>query len=184
MLQRTVQQRSADRADALREAAEEADGTGGSHRKLVGSIALLKMKIAEKQDEVYHDERRLLVTYKASRDSAAAHAKAAAASQFRSDALLLRIKAMLALTCENAAMCFSYIILTAFLFCLEYLVVIVKAGSRNSVDEEIELARALLLSEKAKRIVDKRLASFEPGEFLQPVKEANSLLSRKHTTSL
>ncbi|MBI3139987.1 MAG: DUF4407 domain-containing protein [Sphingobacteriales bacterium] len=179
-----VDQKAVDWKKSLQDVKDEADGTGGSRQKLVGKIALLKMNIAEKQEADYNSENYKLVTLKSDLDSSKALAKAKAEADFNGNGLLLRIRAMFDLLGEDGFMLAIYILFTAFLFCLEFLVVLIKIGSKNSVDEDIEKARDTLLREKTNKILERKAILFEPEQFLPTVKAAKAVLVQRNTSVL
>lgn len=179
-----VNQKASDWKKSLQDAKDEADGTGGSRQKLVGKIALLKMNVAEKQEADYNSENSKLVTLKSDLDSSKVLAKAKAEADFTGNALLLRIRAMFALLSEDGFMLAIYILFTTFLFCLEFLVVLIKISSTNSVDEDIEKARDTLLREKIKKILGRKALLFEPEEFHPSVKAAKAILVQNNSAVL
>lgn len=179
-----VNQKAIDWKKSLQDAKDEADGTGGSRQKLVGKITLLKMNVAEKQETDYNAENYKLVTLKSNIDSSKVLAKAKAEADFNGNALLLRIRAMFDLLGEDGFMLAIYILFTAFLFCLEFLVVLIKIGSKNSVDEDIEMARDTLLRDKTKKILERKAILFEPEQFLPSVKAAKTVLVQNNTSVL
>lgn len=184
MQQSIVNQKASEWKESLQDAKDEADGTGGSRQKLVGKITLLKMNVAEKQEADYNSENNKLVALTSNMDSLKVLAKAKAEAEFNGNALLLRIRAMFDLLGEDGFMLSIYILFTAFLFCLEFLVVLIKIGSKNSVDEDIEKARDTLLRDKTKKILERKAMLFEPAEFLPSVKAAKAVLVQNNTSVL
>jgi len=182
--QLVVNQKAADWKKSLQDAKDEADGTGGSRQKLVGKITLLKMNVAGKQEADYNAENNKLVALKSNMDSSKVLAKAKAEADFNGNALLLRIRAMFDLLGEDGFMLTIYILFTAFLFCVEFLVVLIKIGSKNSVDEDIEKARDTLLRDKTKKILERKAMLFEPAEVLPSVKAAKAVLVQNNTSVL
>jgi len=179
-----VNQKASDWKKSLQDAKDEADGTGGSRQKLVGKITQLKINVAEKQEADYNSENYKLVTLKSDLDSSKVLAKAKAEADFIGNALLLRIRAMFDLLSEDGFMLAVYILFTTFLFCLEFLVVLIKIGSTNSVDEDIEKARDTLLREKAKMILARKALLFEPEQFDLSVKAAKAFLLQNNSAVL
>lgn len=178
--QLVVNQKTNDWKNALQDAKAEADGTGGSRQKLVGKIALLKMEVAEKLESDYNSENNKLQILLLEKDSIKNLALAKAEANFNGDAFLLRIKAMFDLISEDRFMLAVYILFTALLFCLEFLVVLIKIASKNSVDEDIEQARDILLREKTKKILERRSLLFDPTQFQPTVKAANEILNQRN----
>ncbi len=72
-----------------------------------------------------------------------------------------------------------YILFTLFLFCLEFLVVLIKIGSKNSIDEDLEKAREKLLRTKTQKTLDRSSIFFNPEEFVSSVQSANSAIQKR-----
>jgi hypothetical protein len=180
--EQNVVQKAAIWNQSLEDAKKEADGTGGSHQKLVGKIAVLKMNVANKHEREYDLASNQLATLKAKKDSLKNESKRKAESDFNGNALLLRIRAMFQLLGEDGYMLTVYVLFTCFLFCLEFLVVVIKMGTKNSVDEDMEKAREILIREKTRKILERKAMVFEPEQFLPSVQEARKLISKKNAS--
>ena len=176
--QSIVNQKGFEWNQSLKDAKGEADGTTGSHQKLVGKIALLKMNIANIQQTDYNTEKNKLASLTSSVDTAKAQAKTKAEADFNGNALLVRIRAMFDLIAKDKFMLGVYILFTLFLFCLEFLVVLIKIGSKNSIDEDLEKAREVLLRAKTKKTLDRSEIFFQPEHFIPSVQTANSLVKQ------
>jgi hypothetical protein len=163
---------------SLSEAKSEADGTGGSHQKLVGKITILKKGIADEKKNDYITENNKLVLLTSSVDTAKAHAKTKAEADFKGNALLVRIRAMFDLIAKDKFMLGVYILFTLFLFCLEFLVVLIKVGSKYSIDEELEKAREQLLRAKTKKTLDRSEIFFQPEHLVPSVQSANAIVKQ------
>ena len=112
--------------DAVLAVVAETDGSGGTGNTGVGNVARFKREIAnERQVEMVRlqQEVKMLDTARA---AAIEDAEKAFADSFNSHALLVRIKAMYKLVFNNFWMGFYYFVITAVLFLVEFLVVILK----------------------------------------------------------
>ncbi len=138
---------------SLNDVKSESDGTGGSHQRLVGPITKLKKEVAEKQHADYNQENTKLDALKKNFEQAKLQARIDASNEFKGNALLIRIRAMFELVLNNGYMLLVYVLFTVFLFCLEFLVVLIKASSKNSVDEELEKVRDELIRIKADKVL-------------------------------
>ncbi|MEI8110214.1 MAG: DUF4407 domain-containing protein [Chitinophagia bacterium] len=176
--QSIVNQKGIEWNQSLKDAKGEADGTTGSHQKQVGKIALLKMNVADKQQTDYNIENNKLASLYSSVDTAKAHAKTNAEANFNGNALLVRIRAMFDLIAKDKFMLGVYILFTLFLFCLEFLVVLIKIGSKNSIDEDLEKAREVLLRAKTKKTLDRSEIFYQPEHFVPSVQSANSIVKQ------
>lgn len=177
--QSIVNQKSFEWTQSLKDAKGEADGTSGSHQKQVGKITLLKMNVAAKQESDYNTENNKLNALRASIDTAKSHAKSDAETDFNGNALLIRIRAMFDLIAKDRFMLGVYILFTLFLFCLEFLVVLIKIGSKNSIDEDLEKAREKLLRTKTQKTLDRSSIFFNPEELVSSVQSANSAIQKR-----
>lgn len=180
--QAIVNQKAFDWNQSLKDVKSEADGTGGSHQKLVGKITDLKMRIADQHKDVYQTENNKLTLLKSAADTAIANAKLKAIADFKGNALLVRIRAMFDLIARDRFMLGVYILFTLFLFCLEFLVVLIKVGSKYSIDEELEKAREQLLRAKTKKTLDRSEIFFQPENHIPSVQNANHFVKQNVTT--
>ncbi len=180
--QSIVNQKGLEWNQSLKDAKGEADGSSGSHQKQVGKIAMLKMNVAEKQQLDYNSENNKLARLSNSVATAKALAKTTAEANFNGNALLIRIRAMFDLIAKDKFMMGVYILFTLFLFCLEFLVVLIKIGSKNSIDEDLEKARELLLRAKTKKTLDRSEIFFQPEHFIPSVQSANNIVRQNTAT--
>lgn len=180
--QSLVNQKANDWNLALTDAKKEADGTGGSRQKQVGKIALLKLGVASKLQSDYNAENLKLSSLIADYNSAKENAKNRAKDGFIGNALLIRIRAMFDLISEDKFMLGVYLLFTLFLFCLEFLVVLIKIGSKNSIDEDLEKARETLLRAKTKKTLDRYELYYQPQDFNLSVKNANQIANQNVTS--
>lgn len=177
-----VNKKASDWNQALIDVKKEADGTGGSRQKQVGTIALLKMGIASRLQSDYNAENLKLTSLKENYNSAKENAKNKAKDGFIGNALLIRIRAMFDLISEDKFMLGVYILFTLFLFCLEFLVVLIKIVSKNSIDEDLEKARETLLRAKTKKTLERYELYYQPQDFNLSVKNANQLANQNVTS--
>ena len=177
-----VNQKAFEWNQSLKDAKSEADGTGGSKQKMVGKIALLKMDIASKQQSDYQKENDKLEEIIVLMDTAKNNAKLKAESDFNGNALLARIRAMFDLIAKDKFMLGVYILFTLFLFCLEFLVVKIKIGSKYSIDEELEKARENLLRAKTQKTLDRSEIFYQPEHHVQSVQNANAFVKQNVTS--
>lgn len=163
---------------ALNDAKGEADGTTGSHQRGVNKISDLKLDVASKLEGDYNKENNKLAALTTSMDTAKAHAKTKAEADFKGNALLVRIRAMFDLIAKDKFMLGVYILFTLFLFCLEFLVVLIKIGSKYSIDEELEQARERLLRVNTKKTLDRSEIFYQPEHLIPSVQKANVIMKQ------
>jgi hypothetical protein len=179
-----VEEKSKSWKSSLADAKAESDGTGGSRQKMVGEIANFKMNIAQKHEKDYIAGRDELNNLLKASEREKIKAKSKAEINFKDKALLLRIRAMFDLVKEDVVMCMVYILFTIFLFLLEFLVVIIKIFSKKSIDEELEIARDILLREKTIKLLNRRATLFSPEQFMPSVRNAENTLSDSYNRLL
>lgn len=153
-------------------------GPKSSGYKGKGAIAKENIHMASLLQSDYISEKSKLVSLTSSVDTATTHAKTNAEANFNSNALLLRIRAMFELIAKDKFMFGVYILFTLFLFFLEFLVVIIKIGSKNSIDEDLEKAREKLLRSKTQKTLDRSEIFFQPEHFAPSVQSANYLVKQ------
>lgn len=169
-------------SQSLNEAKKEADGTGGSRQKNVGKIAEFKMKIANMNEADYIIENNKLNAILSSASVAKSEAQIKAAADFKESALLLRIKAMFELISQNRYMAAVYILFSLLLFCLEFIVVLIKTSSKNSIDEDLEKEREKILRYRITNLINRISELNEPDLALKSVQSAKNLM-RLNTAS-
>jgi hypothetical protein len=154
-------------------------GPKGSGYRGKGDIAKENIRMASLLQADYISENSKLTALSADIDRAKSQAIRKAEADFNGNALLIRIRAMFELIAKDKFMCGVYILFTLFLFCLEFLVVLIKAGSKYSIDEELEQAREKLLRAKTKKTLDRSEIFFNPEIFVDSVQSANAAIKRK-----
>lgn len=162
--------------ESLVDAKKEADGTGGSHQRNVGKIAEFKMKIANKKEADYNIENNKLTTLLSSVAIAKSQAQVKADTDFKESALLLRIKAMFELISQNGYMATIYILFTLLLFCLEFIVVLIKISSKNSIDEDLEKEREKIIRYRISNLLNRISELNEPEQAFKSVQNAKNLM--------
>jgi len=172
--QQIVDNKNTEWTRALADAKGEADGTSGSKVANVGSITKLKINIAIALEHDYLMEKRNLDTLKKNMEKEITATNINAEKNFIGNALLLRIKAMFELLNKNTFMLIVYILFTALLFLIEFLVVIIKLCSKNSIDEDLEEAREKLIRFKTKKTLDRGILTYDPIQSLMSVNRANN----------
>ena len=136
------------------------------------------MNIASKFESDYNIEKNKLALLISSQEAAKTFAKAKAEVNFNGNALLMRIRAMFELIAKDKFMLGVYILFTLLLFCIEFLVVLIKVGSKNSFDEDLEKARETLLRIRTRKILDRSEIYVNPELIAPSVKYANAAIKR------
>ena len=157
-------------------------GRNSSGYRGKGEIANEKIRMAGLLQSDYTAENNKLTLLTSSVDTAKAHSKIKAEAAFNGNALLVRIRAMFDLISKDKYMLAVYILFTSFLFCLEFLIVLIKIGSKKSIDEDLEDAREVLLRAKTKKTLDRSEIFFQPEHYVPSVLSANALLKQNVTS--
>jgi len=167
--------------NTLQAASMEADGTGGSGQKQVGAITNLKLSVANRHEQDYRMESSKLDSMKSNFETEKRNAMLSAQKNFSGESLLLRIRALFDLVTDNLIMLLVYAIFTFVLFCLEFIVVLVKLFSTESIDEKIEKERERLLMLKTQKITSRGEYLYRP-EYEHPmVKQALEMVNRNNS---
>jgi len=141
--------------NALESAKKEADGTGGSGQSGVHGITRLKLQIAQNKEADYLKQQENLKQLDVKIEDEKEKAVKKVEANFANNALLQRIKAMFALIKSDGWMQFIYILFTAFLFFLEFIVVITKISwSETNYERKVELIEQIGQKRMAKFYID------------------------------
>lgn len=118
--------RKLDWDQTLTEAQREADGTGGSKQRGISEITRLKLKVASQKETEYQRAKTERDSISQDGDGKEKEATEKVESEFRDHALLQRIKAMFDLVQTEFFVAALYAVITLLLFCMEFMVVILK----------------------------------------------------------
>ncbi len=132
--------RKLDWDQTLTEAQREADGTGGSKQRGISEITRLKLKVASQKETEYQRAKTERDSISQDGDDKEAEAIEKVESEFRDHALLQRIKAMFDLVQTEFFVALIYAFTTLLLFCMEFMVVIVKTKlPKSNYELKIEM---------------------------------------------
>jgi hypothetical protein len=175
----------ADWQNKLEKADAEMKGKAGSsgYRGL-GDIAKQNLQMAEDAKKEYDTQSAILNNLLTDQKREIELVEQTALAGFNGHALLLRIRAMFEMVMSDPYMMAIYIILTLFLFCLEFLVVIVKMSSDESPDEKMELARDLIAMQQTQKILERHQQHFKAESLLPGIRRANEFIHSKHGSVL
>jgi hypothetical protein len=132
--------------------------------------------MAAELKNAYDCENNILIALTASKGKQMNIASSAAMNNFKGNALLIRIRAMFELLGKDTFMLIVYILFTAFLFLIEFLVVIIKMCSKNSVDEDLEKAREKLIRFKTQKTLEKGSLIYDPVQSHNVIRNANTVI--------
>ena len=180
--QAIVAQKSALWSESLKDAKKEADGTGGSGVANVGKIAKLKLRVAAQQEKDYQSENAKLQSLTTSLEAEKKQAAIKAEKEFNDNALLIRIRALFELISKDKFMMGVYILFTLLLFMIEFMVVIIKMGSKKSIDEEMEEARIELLRTKTRKTLNRAFVLYDVEQYIPSVRKANNFMKQNPTS--
>ena len=137
---------------AVEESRKEADGTGGSGQRGVDGIARLKLDAAQnlkvEYDRALSSHESMLTRIEDMKNAIKNN------QNISNDGLLIRVKALFTLVFNDWVMALIYILFTLFLFSMEFLVVLIKMGWRQTnYERKIEM-----IEEIGRRRMEKLLA--------------------------
>lgn len=147
---------------ALKEAEKEADGTGGSRRRGVSEITKLKLSNSGLLKKDYLEASARFDKSMKDLSSKKQDNTLKIEKDFNENSLLLRVKAMMRLVLEDGFMLSIYIIITALLFCFEFLVVIMKITLPKTTYELKMESIEKIAEQKIKSICKFGINSFQP----------------------
>lgn len=123
-------------------AINEMDGKG-SGMKGAGRIAQKKLDIAASRKNAVALEQRAYDSLIQEKTTAMNNAKEEAESGYK-DGLMIRVKALFQLVFSDWAMCIAYLVLTVLMFCIEFIVVLVKSKTPESnYERRVKLIEAI-----------------------------------------
>lgn len=173
-----------DWVEAQKHASEECDGTGGSRIARRGPICEMKIENARQLQADYNREAEKLTVLKVQRDSVLALAKTEALHSFNEKGLLLRIRALFDLVWNDPIMIIAYTCFTMLIFLLEFLVVLIKMFSHDTIDDKLEKARDKALEEKMNALISRRSEYRSSAEILERIQTTNHHLKQNHARLL
>ncbi len=151
-----VKQKYDDWQKRLDEANAEMKGKpGSSGYRGLGKIARENIRMASLFENEYKTENNKLSELRKKLEEDVKNEIQNAQKKFKSNSLLLRIKAMFNLISENKVVFFVWLLITLFLFFIEFIVIILKLSMQMSINEEINMNQDKFLSEKYKKFFNK-----------------------------
>ncbi|MBA3286210.1 MAG: DUF4407 domain-containing protein [Nitrosopumilus sp.] len=160
-------------------AINEMDGKGSGLRG-VGKIAQTKMDIAANRKNEVELEKNSYDSLILAKTAAMSLAKDEAKTEFR-DGLMIRLKALFQLVFSDLGMAIAYILLTVLMFCIEFIVVLVKSNTPVSIYERrVNLIEEI--GEKRIQIIGGKDSSLsDPGYCLPNAVAARSAIKKKQS---
>jgi len=140
----------------------EADGSGGSGIRGVHAITRLKLAAADVSKIEYQNALNTLNSLQHLLENEKMKRKQELDLALNNSGLLIRIKALFWLVFSDYAMGFIYILFTALLFAMEFLVVFLKSAWPTSNYEKRLQAIEEIGSKRMDRILKHDGASFDP----------------------
>jgi hypothetical protein len=167
---------------ALGEAVGEADGSRGSKVAKRGKITELKLAAAKELQKEHDKQAAILAQVKQARDAAVEDGVANA--KFNEHGLLTSIKALFTLIADDVYMRSIYVIITCFVFLLEFLVVIIKLTSKPTINDLLEQEGDALALEQYKAKLAKLKQHYKPQDEVPRVKAVTQFLSTPSLNAL
>ena len=163
---------------AQTEAAGECDGTTGSRIARRGPICDMKMQIANDLQKDYDRTVLDLASLQMARDSVRNQAQLKAGHAFNDKGLLIRMKALFDLIRHEPIILGVYILFTLLIFCLEFLVVLIKVYSKDSPDEELEKIRKQAMQIKVTSLLERTNQYRSPQEIISCIQTTQEMLKK------
>lgn len=157
---------------------EAKGGQGSSGKSGFGRITKLNLQVAKEQKKEFLEENIKLEVIKRNANTKLIEAEKHINTTYKENSLLIRIKAMFDLILSDRWMLAIYILFTTFLFCLEFLVVILKLNlQKTNYERKVELIDHIG-NDRMERISQRDNKHFDPVVTLPNVKEAKQEIQK------
>jgi len=169
---------------SLDKVSKEADGSGGSGVRGVNDITRIKMTIASENEKDYNQAKIDLEQLLSEVSTKKIESINAVETSFNNDALLGRIKAIFDLIYSDVWMCAIYIVVTLVLFCLEFIVVILKLSlPKSNYELKLEVLEEIG-KQRMMKLLRNDMSHYDYGQEYPGVKRASDQLKKLTSTSL
>jgi hypothetical protein len=167
---------------SLKIAESEADGSSGSGIKGVHAITRLKLANAATNQTDYLQAKNDWENLKAEKTAEQDKATAGVITNFENKALLQRIKAMFDLVKSDRYMMVFYILVTAILFTLEFLVVVFKVTmGKTNYERRLELIEEIG-QRRMEKVRQNDLNHFEAGRYRPEYRKAMETINNSRAS--
>ena len=164
---------------ALMDAKLEADGSSGSGMKGVHAITRIKLSIAGISEIDYEKSISSLAAVKDKITAEKTDTQERINASLKDGALLNRIKALFNLVFSDVYMSVIYLLFTAFLFAMEFLVVFLKgAWPQTNYERRLELIEEIG-RKRMEKVRQNDIAHFESGKVYPEYKNASQQILKK-----
>lgn len=167
---------------ALEDAKQESDGSGGSGIRGIHSIAKLKLDISRQLEENYVTAKSELSQLETKLEADLAATESSMIQNISGNSMLFRIKSLFKLVLSDNWIMAIYSLFTILLFIIEFIVIIMKY---SLVETNYEIRVAAMETVGRRRltaITDRDLRCFDPTESTEPVLKAERTLERANPT--
>jgi hypothetical protein len=169
---------------ALIDVKREADGSSGSGIKGVHAITRIKLAIAEIGKVDYEKSESSLTALKNKITIDKTDTQKRVNESLKDGALLNRIKALFQLVFSDWYMAIIYLLFTAFLFAMEFLVVFLKsAWPMTNYERRLELIEEIG-RKRMEKVSQNDISHFEPGKVYPSYKNAKEQILKNGNISL
>jgi len=165
-------------------AAGECDGTSGSRIAKRGPICEMKMEIAKELKTDYDRALLVLTSLQLTRDSVRTQAQLTAGQAFNDKGLLIRMQALFDLIWHEPIILGVYILFTLLIFCLEFLVILIKVYSKDSPDEELEKIRNQAMKVKVATLLERTDQYRSPQELMNRMQRTQEVIKKDYSRLL
>ncbi len=129
---------------AQEKALKELQGYGATGRIGVGPIYERLKENSDRLEEIYLEARDNLTELQSGLQTAKIKASELARAEFNGDGILMKVRALMDLIRGDYIMMVVFLLFFIFIFCLEFIVVIIKMTSKENLDDKV----AALLEEQ------------------------------------
>jgi hypothetical protein len=163
-------------SQSLEDVKKEADGSGGSGLRKYGPIAKVKNEISERQSEEYRKASDKLAALQAELKQQVSQAENGINQNISGHSILFRIKSLFRLVLSDNWVLVIYLLFTALLFVLEFIVIIMKYSLPETSYERRVKTMELIQKRKLNMIADRQAIWYDSADSSGPVLQAENAL--------
>lgn len=167
---------------ALEEAKQESDGSGGSGVRGIHSIAKLKLNISKQLEANYSAAKSELSALETKLEADLAATHLSMIQNITGNSMLFRIKSLFRLVLSDNWVLAIYCMFTILLFILEFIVIIMKHALAETNYERRVAAMETVGKRRLASITDRDLRCFDPSDSTEPILKAERTLEKATPT--
>ncbi len=163
-------------SQSLDDVKKEADGSGGSGMRKYGPIAKIKNEISERQSDEYQKANNNLTKLQTELKLQLTQTENSINQNISGHSILFRIKSLFHLVLSDNWVLAIYLLFTALLFVLEFIVIIMKYSLPETSYEKRVKTMEVIQKRKLDMIVERQAKWYDPTDECEPVMHTEQTL--------